>query len=158
MFQSFDDVGRPKIYPADDASDTLIFFGEIEEKHRLGLGLIGLYGDGHLDSVGRQFSGEMLGQEVAPQDSHGVGDPCITHGIKAPKVLVRIDVHLIYAGAKATPSARSPTVPLSAEIEESSIDRIIGSGNKPCFVRAKEKSQSRYLFGFAHAADRLRRR
>jgi len=136
---------------------VLIFFGEIEEKHRLGLGLIGLYGDGHIHSVGRQFSGEMLGQEVAPQDSHGIGNPCVAHRIKAPKVLVRIDVHLIYAGAKATPGARSSTGPLSTEIEESSIDWIIGSGNKPCFVRAKEKGQSGNLFGFAHAANRLRR-
>src|SRR5580765_3290921 len=101
----------------------------------------------------------MIGQKVSPQDSHCVGYPRIAHGIIAPEVLVRIDVHLLWTRADARRASSSSAEPfhkpLSAEIEESSVNRIIGAGDKSGFVRAKEKSQCRNLFGFAHAADWL---
>jgi hypothetical protein len=54
-------------------------------------------------------------------------------------VLVRVDVHLICAITNATwgfrsYTERSSTEPLSTEIEESSVNRVIGSGDKTGFV------------------------
>src|ERR1700730_13567722 len=94
----------------------------------------------------------MLGQKVALQHGHGIGDPSVTRGIIAPKMLVRINFHLKIPLAQIKRARR-----LSTEIEESPVDRIIRSGDEGCFIRTKKEGQRGDFLRLTHAADGLRR-
>src|SRR5271154_689373 len=45
---------------------------------------------------------------------------------------------------------------LSVQIEKSTVQRVVGSGDKRCLIRAEVESQHGNFAGFRHAADGLR--
>src|SRR6202453_3090505 len=53
-------------------------------------------------------------------------------------------------------SSRGPDRVLAAQIEKTSVNRIVGTRDERCFFRAKIKSKGGDLIGLRHSSDGLR--
>ncbi len=85
------DLRRAEVDPSHDATDEGVVAGQIEQKLRLALRLVGLDGHAAVDAIGGEQRAEVGGEEVLAQHRHAVVDPGVTHRIVLPEVLVCID-------------------------------------------------------------------
>ena len=93
VLESLDKVQGKEIDPPDNAQDSWMALGELQQEARLMLGLVGLHRDGavHLE-LGKQGS-QLLREIIPPQQGHVIRDPTVTDGIVMPEVLVGVDSH-----------------------------------------------------------------
>ncbi len=84
--------GEQEVHPADDGLHERVGVGEAQEEARLLEALGRLDGHAAVEALRAEQRAEVLGEEVALEHGHGVGDPAVGLGPVAPEVLVGVDL------------------------------------------------------------------